>query len=103
MLCRGIALRGIALDVPCLSLPLLFLCAKGRVPRRALSFLSPIFFDIWEVGLFSVSGLYTNVLCDIEMGRDIGMRMTVPKSCDKTWFKALSVPMPCLFSIKKKR
>lgn len=79
----------------------LFCVQRVGCPEGRCLFFPPFFLTYGKSGCFQFLGCNTNALCDIAMGRDIGRRTTVPKSCDKTWFKALSVPMPCLFSIKK--
>lgn len=45
----------------CLSF---FLCGKSSGLRKVLVF-AFLVFDVWEVGLFSVSGKDMNILCNI--------------------------------------
>lgn len=86
----------------CAYLCLSFLCVKRVWCPEGCWLLFPLLFDIWGVGLFSVSGLYTSTLCDIScrVMRN-WWKDSSSQELPQTQFKALSLPMFCLLSRKK--
>lgn len=77
------------------------LCGKGLVPGSVLAFVPPAF---WDVGARAVRSLWA--VREHAAWRRAAHRRNRQKGDSSQepwqgWFKVLSAPMPCLFSIKK--